>query len=308
MSQRTLAKLWGALMAAVALATACVGATGTAIAVGATAVLTAGVAWLATGLQRREAARLQQRREAALAHTVHELRTPLASIAMALEMAREGYLEDPNDLAGCLDQAALAARHLGFLVDDVLDSAAAAAGQLRLQLRHHRVSELFAAAKDVLGVQAENRGLQLRFLAPDPALQVHTDDRRFLQVVFNLVGNALKFSAPGDCVTVDAVRMGNRIRFAVHDHGPGVPQHVRPRLFQPFGTVPESGGDGPSTGLGLHVCAVLVKQLQGAIGYQPGTMRGSVFWFELPVAHADPSQTPLAAPARAALHATDPVR
>lgn len=289
MEQRTLARIWCGAAATAALVAAQAGATGAALAIAGTGAAALAAGWLARRSHLRQLARCQQRQDAALAHTVHELRTPLASISMALEMVREGYLAEPEELANCLDQAALAARHLGFLVDDVLDSAAIAAGQLRLQRRPHRVADLFAETQELLGVQAETRGLQLRFLAPDPALQVHTDSRRFLQILLNLAANALKFSAPGECITIDAVRLGAMVRFAVHDHGPGVPKHLRERLFQPYGTADDAGGNGPSTGLGLHVCTVLAQQLGGNIGYQPGPTRGSVFWFELPAAS---TQTP----------------
>jgi two-component system sensor histidine kinase RpfC len=310
MEPRTLARIWGSAAAIAALSAAHAGAAGVALGIASTGGAALVAVWLAARLHRRELVAFRQRQDAALAHTVHELRTPLASISMALEMVREGYLAEPEELANCLDQASLAARHLGFLVDDVLDSAAASAGQLRLQLRHHRVTDLFDEAKELLGVQAETRGLQLRFLAPDPALQVHTDNRRFLQILLNLTGNALKFSAPGDCITIDAVRLGAMVRFAVHDHGPGVPQQLRDRLFQPYGTTDALGGNGPSTGLGLHVSTVLARQLGGTIGYQPGPTRGSVFWFELPVAVADTpgAAGPAARDAAAALHPAATVR
>jgi len=220
-----------------------------------------------------------------LARTAHELRTPLASIATALELIQQGYVTTPGEVEECLQQARLAAHHLGFLVDDVLDVAAAEAGQLRLRCQPHALDDLMRSAERLLGLQARDRGLQLEFACPEPSPRVHTDGRRFLQVLFNLVGNALKFTEPGQCVRVTAEAAGNLVRIRICDHGPGVPLSLRERLFQPFaGAEVDAARHTPSTGLGLHVCAVLVEQLGGRIGYEPGPGRGSVFWFELPLA------------------------
>jgi signal transduction histidine kinase len=218
-----------------------------------------------------------------LAQTAHELRTPLASIATALELIQQGYANSPDEVEECLQQARLAANHLGFLVDDVLDVAAAGAGQLRLRCQPHALNGLLQQAERLLGLQARDRGLRLEFACPEPSPLLHTDERRFLQVLFNLVGNALKFTESGQTVRVTAALDGERVCIRVHDHGPGVPVGLRERLFQPFaGAEVDSSRHTPSTGLGLHVCAILVKQLGGRIGYEPGPIRGSVFWFELP--------------------------
>jgi signal transduction histidine kinase len=230
-----------------------------------------------------------------LAQTAHELRTPLASIATALELIQQGYATTPSEVEECLQQARLAAHHLGFLVDDVLDVAAAGAGQLRLRPQAHALDGLLRSGERLLGLQARDRGLQLEFAYPQPSPMVLTDERRFLQVLFNLVGNALKFTEPGQSVRVEARTEGDCVRIDVRDHGPGVPRTLRQRLFQPFaGAEVDAARHTPSTGLGLHVCAVLVGQLGGRIGYEPGEIRGSVFWFELPLASGEHSELAIA--------------
>ncbi len=271
--------------------------------VGSPAWLTAGVAAAIALLAARQArwnagrqvratpaADLQlalRRRDEQLAHTAHELRTPLACVVTALEMLREGYATTPTEVEEFLDQASLAARHLGFLVNDVLDEAALAAGQLRLHQEDHDVRDLLSAAQRVLGLQARSRGIDLQFAELDAGLVVHTDERRFLQIIYNLVGNALKFTASGETVRVHVEPHGEMVRFLVVDRGAGVPQEARDRLFSPFGSAAMRPGQAVlGTGLGLHVCRLLVDQLGGRIAYEPGPERGSVFWFEQPRAVA----------------------
>jgi signal transduction histidine kinase len=231
-----------------------------------------------------ELRRALKRRDEQLAHTAHELRTPLTSVITALEMLREGYASSPDETEEFLDQATLAARHLAFLVNDVLDLAALSAGRVSLNLHEHSVQGLLGDADRVMGLHARSHSVHLAFDRVGDDLVVYTDHRRFLQIVFNLVGNAVKFSTAGESVRFRVEAGPERVRFLVVDNGPGVPLDVRNRLFLPFGRAEDgSAAKVEGTGLGLHVCRLLAERLHGDIGYQPGAERGSVFWFELPV-------------------------
>jgi signal transduction histidine kinase len=243
---------------------------------------TAGADELASSRQReRQLEAALARRDEQLAHTAHELRTPLASVLMALEMVRDGYANTPAEQAEFLDEASLAARHLTFLVNDVLDSAALTAGRLQLDRGTHGVAALLADGLRILGLQAERRGIAVRCDAVAPDLAMLTDPRRFLQVLFNLLGNALKFSAAGQPIRIAVEASDQRVRIRILDQGPGVPPELRARLFTPFGRGDDDAGQ-PSTGLGLFITRQLVEQMDGSIGYLPRLPRGSEFWFELP--------------------------
>jgi signal transduction histidine kinase len=245
------------------------------IALSATAVALAALA----RIERRTDA-LLARRDQHLAHTAHELRTPLASILTALELVRSGYAGSERERDEFLAEADLAARHLAFLVNDVLDAAAMATGHLQLSLAPHRVRPLLDEAMAMLGLQAERRGVPVQLGEVADDLVVHTDPRRFQQVLFNLVGNAIKFSSPGQPVSIDTAATGTQVRFVVRDRGPGVPAAQRAELFRAFHSAAGQRVEG--TGLGLHIARGLCRQLGGSIGYSPGVERGSVFWFELP--------------------------
>lgn len=271
-----------------------------------TGVFATAIAFGLFARERRRTTAAMKLRQEQLAHTAHELRTPLTSVLTALEMVRSGYATTAAETEEFLAEADLAARHLGFLVNDVLDEAALAAGQLRVELAQHRVQHLVVDALSLLGMQAERRGLSISAAPIDDDLMVVADARRVLQILFNLLGNAVKFSAQGEPIRLDITASDARVRIAVIDSGPGVPRDLRPRLFQPF-----SRGDAqgvPSTGLGLHITKRLVERMGGAIGYLPRPLRGSEFWFELPRAQAAPPAAPAAtSPPPDATIAPDPV-
>ena len=232
------------------------------------------------GLQRA-----LRRRDEQLATTVHELRTPLASVITALELLRSGRPDGDDETAELADIATLAARHMSFLVDDVLDEQALANGGLRLSLGSHRVQQLFPEASRALDLQAAQHGITLRFAAVDEALAVRADARRFLQVVFNLVGNAMKFTPRGGHVDVRAEGNRNRVRFEVEDDGPGIPVALENRLFVRLAGDDGGTRGGSGSGLGLYVSARIVQQMGGRIGHEKPPAGGSRFWFELPLAH-----------------------
>lgn len=217
------------------------------------------------------------RRDEHLARTVHELRTPLCTIAAALELLRTEPDLDRHPAAVVVEDALLATDQLTHLVADVLDDAALTAGRLRLAVGSHRVSALLEDCVRLLRRQAERNGRRLELAPVDADLAVRTDPRRFLQIAGNLVRNALAAAPAGTAVRLEVHADRHRLRFTVVDRGPGVHHDVRARLFTSFATGPKSGG----TGLGLHVSMRLVQQMGGRIGHA-ATEQGTTFWFELP--------------------------
>jgi two-component system sensor histidine kinase RpfC len=183
----------------------------------------------------------------------------------------------------CLTQAVVAARHLSFVINDVLDLAALESGRLSLQIRDHWLHELLPDVRQVMGLAASANGIELRVDEPADALCLRTDRGRFLQITFNLLGNAIKYSTHGGRIELRVRQAGDRLRFEVLDSGEGVPPQYRDRLFTRFGRAHSANhSDVGGTGLGLHLCSQLVELQEGAIGYEPRSPRGSVFWFELP--------------------------
>lgn len=288
MSDR-LSVLLGLGVAALALLVSWIGIPTWAFAIAAGAVTTIGLRRigrrLAAATARIEAhhERALRWREEQLANTAHELRTPLTSVTTAIELMREGYATGPEDVGMFLDQASTAARHMAFLINDVVDLAAIEGGRISLQIRTQRVVDLLADLRKVMSLPAQMREVELAVEPADTDLHVTADRGRFLQVAFNMVANAIKFSGTGTAVQVRAEIADRRVRFEVHDSGPGVSTERREVLFTRFGRAHEDSlPTVAGTGLGLYVSRMLIAHMGGEIGYRPREPHGSVFWFTLP--------------------------
>lgn len=219
-----------------------------------------------------------------LARTVHELRTPLTSVIATLELLKlESVTRDEAE--DLLEGATAAALHLDHLIGDILDEEAIASGRLRLVQGRYRVRDLLDEVARIIGLQAIDRGIHLILDEPDLRLRVLTDERRFVQVALNLIGNALKFAPRGGRIEVRVLPSKSAVRFEVMDNGPGVPPATRDQLFVPFAPIaPHAPVRG--TGLGLALTKQLTQLLGGQIGFEPVRPHGSCFWFEVPRAVA----------------------
>src|SRR5690606_5869205 len=196
----------------------------------------------------------------------HELRTPLNIVIGMNELLREGVADE--DLLGYSDAIDSAGRDLLRIVEDILDVSRIEAGQIELSAAPFDPAGVIESVAVLLTPQARARGLHLA-VEVDPALPAATlgDAGRVRQVLFNLVGNAIKFTPSGD-VGVRGRLVAARLRVEVEDTGTGIPEQARARMFQLFTQVDGSyarrhGG----TGLGLSVCKRLVELMGGAIGY-----------------------------------------
>lgn len=233
-------------------------------------------------LRKRDLEHEQQlrHRDERLAQTAHELRTPLAAMMNSLEIVRSGMAETKEDVDRFLEEAELAAQHLAFLMNDVLDAASIKAGKLRLEVARHGIGQLILDSTRMLGMLATRNPITIRQEDGDVGLAVRTDARRLLQVLFNLVSNAIKHSESGQPIEISIRGEGDQVRFRVLDEGHGVAEHVRPQLFSPFAG-DERNARADSTGLGLMICRDLIEQMDGTIGYAPRPT-GSEFWFTQP--------------------------
>ena len=238
--------------------------------------------------QLEEASRLKSE---FLANTSHELRTPLNGIIGFIQLVLDGMCENEEEEKEFQRQALQCSRHLLGLINDVLDIAKIEAGKLALDLERVDVEMLFAEVHTVTHVQAQQKGIALKFeYPPEAGVAVKADFAKTKQVLINLIGNSLKFTSRGT-ITVRAVPQPDvgHVVFEVVDTGIGIPHEQQKRIFEKFAqadgsTTRKYGG----TGLGLAISRSLVELQGGIIGVHsdgPGT--GTRMYFSIPVWHVD---------------------
>ena len=221
-------------------------------------------------------------RERILAVVAHDLRTPLAALLMDAEMLRTRRASDGD--AGqtkTANRMYATARRMDGLIEDLLEVARVDRGALALDLRGHAPGDLVAQAADMLRPLAESSGLALHARSDAGGAVVRADDTRVLQVLSNLVGNAVKFTPAPGAVELAAEVGDGECRISVRDTGPGIPPDQVPHLFGAFWQARHA--DRRGLGLGLAIARGIVEAHGGRIWAESEVGRGTTFCFTLPL-------------------------
>ncbi|MEQ8248220.1 MAG: ATP-binding protein [Alphaproteobacteria bacterium] len=227
----------------------------------------------------------------------HELRTPLTSIKGALGLLESGMVGHISERAQeIVTIAANNSDRLIRLINDILDIERIEAGRSSLRRESVDLISLVRLAVDQSIGLAHGEGVSLSVLDTHTPVHAEGDRDQLLQVLVNLLANAIKFSPRGTDVVVRVVSAETSVRVSVTDRGPGISEEFRPHLFEKFSqadasTARKHGG----TGLGLHICKLIVDRHRGTIGYQPAPGGGSIFYFDIPKTIAATSPKRLAA-------------
>lgn len=236
-----------------------------------------------------DAQRAIRSREHVLAVVSHDLRTPLNHILLTAQAALRRKDVDPatEKLAKAVQKSG---QLMSSLIHDLLDFASATAGRLPLERKPWLVVTLLEDTRQSLDALVGEKAVALNIRNHMNHVAVDCDHDRFLQVMSNLVGNAIKFSPPRSTITLEAGPAPEDerfVRFSVHDEGGGIKADLLPHLFERYrrGGV-KSAGHG--TGLGLSIARSIVEQHGGRIWARSKEGQGSTFYFTLPRADARP--------------------
>ncbi|WP_308506852.1 hybrid sensor histidine kinase/response regulator [Pseudoduganella ginsengisoli] len=226
-----------------------------------------------------------QAKSAFLATMSHEIRTPMNGVLGMTELLLSTPLTDVQ--RHYTDMVKRSGEHLLVIINDILDFSKIEAGKLTVEYIHFNFRELLDDIDQVFTPQAHAKGIAMEFaIANDIPVAICGDPNRLRQVLFNLLGNAIKFTETGKITVKVAATSEDAqsvdLRFEVHDTGIGVSREARSRIFTSFSqadgsTTRKHGG----TGLGLAISKQLVELMGGAIGVDHALTQGSIFWFAL---------------------------
>jgi PAS domain S-box-containing protein len=217
----------------------------------------------------------------------HELRYPLAAIFNALTVVADGTVGAiPKPAARMIDIVRKNNKRLMRLVDDILDVSKIEAGKMEFNLKPMKIMSIIKQAIEENISYADNYGVKFILNDDLPNARVNVDQDRMMQVMANLLSNAAKFSLRDGTVAISVCRLDDIIRVSVCDHGSGIPQEFRDRVFQKFAQAnnPDIRSKG-GTGLGLNISKKLVEGMNGQIGFETEIGVGTTFYFDLPEYH-----------------------
>ncbi len=223
----------------------------------------------------------------------HDLRSPLTSVQAALTLLKEGVLGELPERA--YRKLASAEEDVGRVIklsNDLLDAQRLSSGKLSLLYDKVSAQKLTADAVETVRTASEQHQVSIDQCVDD--FEVDADGDRLLQVLVNLLSNAIRFSPSGGTIKLNAQQHDGMADFRVSDNGPGIASENHDSIFAKYVQAGQSIPGDSGKGLGLAICKSLVDLHQGTIGVTSELGSGSTFWFVIPLRHS--TSTPLAEP------------
>lgn len=213
---------------------------------------------------------------------VHELRTPLVSLNMAVHLLQR------DDLAyekreRIFEMINVEFNRLSNMTTSFLDYARLESGRAKFNSTRFDLFHLIEESVEVMQFQADARGIDITLQIPIRPLILDADRDRLKQVILNLLNNAIKYNRPGGKVVITGQHSPTHLSFSIQDNGYGLPAEYIPRLFERFFRIPSKENLSTGTGLGLTICKQIVEAHKGTIEIKSSVGQGSTFTVQLPI-------------------------
>jgi signal transduction histidine kinase len=231
---------------------------------------------------RRSAELLSRAREDVLGVVAHDLRNPLNLVSMTSQLLMEPDLApERRESAHAINVRAV--NRMNRLIGDLLDVVRMEAGHLSLNIGPCEVDQLLEETMESFQQRATEQGISL-VLSAETNATIQADEERILQLIDNLVGNALKFTPSGGRVCLGAYADGDEVRLTVADSGPGIPEEQQARLFDRFWQARDN--DRRGLGLGLPIAKGIAEAHGGRLWVESTVGSGTAFHFSMPITRA----------------------
>lgn len=210
----------------------------------------------------------------------HELKTPITSLKAVLQLL-DRIKDNPNpaNFVKFIDQANKSLNKVSVLIDDLLNGTKVTEGQLQLNKQPVSLQMLIDECCPHVRAEGEHKLVS----RGETQLKIDADPHKIDQVLVNLVNNAVKYAGASQIIYIDTEKAGEFAKISVTDQGPGIAAEQQPHLFERYyranGSSQLSG-----LGLGLYICAEIIKRHGGQIGVESTIGKGSTFWFTVPLA------------------------
>jgi signal transduction histidine kinase len=215
----------------------------------------------------------------------HDLRSPLAIIEAYSSLLMEelaGTLNSEHE--EFLDIIQSTSSFMRGLIDNTLDISVIESGEMELSWKVCNSVELIEKNIQLNRVLADRKNIKIGFTVSGDIPSVALDENKILQVMNNLISNAVKFSPSGSEVSVLLEADEEAVTVSVRDQGPGIPEHEHDNLFKPFGrTSVRATGEEKCTGLGLAIVKNIIEAHKGEVSFKSSPGEGSVFTFKIPL-------------------------
>ena len=235
--------------------------------------------------KNNELARLNEEKNYFLGVASHDLRNPLGNIVMIAGFIKSGCKEKLSARENeFIDLIINSGNQMLDLLGDLLDVSKIESGKMELQLKEHNAVDILNRAISDNLMSAQRKNITLHYSASENLPPVKMDAMQIMQVMNNLISNAIKYSHAGTGVEITAEQKDDAILFSVIDQGQGIPEKELENVFIPFKkTSVQSTAGEKSTGLGMSITKKMIEAHSGTIGVKSEQGKGSTFYFTLPL-------------------------